>query len=121
MTCILSILQSAFCIVKRRPHVVVRATMWRRSSRVFASAARSTADPTRRRLAYRQWRDFGASKAVVNADGGRGLPKERDNPESQTVQGAEAMKITRVGMYINLGMATTKVRSSRTAGWLVRR
>jgi hypothetical protein len=85
--------------------------MWRRAcqgtrSSVFASLPRDGSGNGRSRrealVAPRcQWRNFNASKALPCAE-----PSDR---QPQSSQGAEAMKITRLGMYVNLGMAVTKV------------
>lgn len=96
--------------------------MWRRarlgtSSSVFASLPRGSSG-RREALAVRwQWRDFNASKALLGTE----APSDKqqhavcgDAGQPQSNQGAEAMKITRLGMYVNLGMAVTKVRRCMT-------
>ncbi|KAG7394741.1 hypothetical protein PHYBOEH_004715 [Phytophthora boehmeriae] len=91
--------------------------MWRGS--VFASLKPRAVNrrpvardfPAAVRPPQRQWRDFGLSKHVAGA---QAEPSDQvqagaaDAKPPRFSQGDEAMKITRVGMYVNVAMAATK-------------
>lgn len=91
----------------------VLASLRPRTSAGRAAAARFPAV----RGEYRQWRwsqqqSAGVWQQLANFSSepsGRS-PRQEEPPALRSSQGDEAMKITRVGMYVNVAMAATKVR-----------